>query len=224
VKMSLLVLSHNRPKLLRQALDSAISQTVPFDQILVADSGLLCDADLDCMIDANVMMIPTNETEEDRRNHLMPCWVMNRFIDKLPGDWFAVLPDDDLLMPNYVESFAPVVECDAAPACAYTSQWCVQADANGRILKCLDTRLADAIRGPGEMDCLVDQLQFAFNRSMWIALCLRYAGKPFPEHPRYCKHADGIFMERAVAISPAMPVPGTNCLNRRTPTSKFCSA
>jgi hypothetical protein len=72
------------------------------------------------------------------------------------------------------------------------------------------------------MDCQIDYLQFVFNRAMWERLCEQHEGRPFPEEKEHSRHADGIFMERAVAVSRARPVEGVHCVNRRTPVSRFC--
>lgn len=221
---SLVILSHEKPRLLNQAIESALCQTRQFDDILIVDSGsLLLWLVIESRYEGTTVMLSGETTEEMNSLHV-PCWVLNKFIPKTTGDWIACLCDDDLLLPTYLEAFSGAAQSTTEPACLYTGQMHVRADSNGFITEDLGNRMADRERGQNDMDRQIDYLQFIFNRPMWNRLCELYEGKPFPEGKDTANHADGIFMERAVDISKAKPVPGIHCFNRRTPLSKFCGA
>jgi glycosyltransferase involved in cell wall biosynthesis len=221
---SIIILSHEKPKLVRQALDTAQSQSFPPGEILVMDSGALLKEIPHGHVDTITRIQHTAETPEIRATKLMPCWVLNQAIPHLAGEWIVCLCDDDLLLPSYLESFKLKLPESKDPACLYTGEMRARADQNGCVTEDLGNFMADRERGPGEMDCQVDYLQFIFNRAMWQKLCELHGGKPFPEEKEAASHADGLFMERAVSVAKAQPVPGINCLNRRTPLSAFCGA
>jgi glycosyltransferase involved in cell wall biosynthesis len=221
---SIIILSHEKPKLVRQAIDTAQAQTCPAGEILIMDSGALLKEIPYGHMDAITRIQHTAETPEIRDTKVMPCWVLNQSIPNLAGEWIVCLCDDDLLLPGYLESFKLKLPESKEPACLYTGEMRTRADQNGCVTEDLGNFIADRERGPGDMDCQVDYLQFIFNRALWQKLCERHDGKPFPEERESYQHADGLFMERAVSVVKAQPVPGLNCINRRTPLSAFCGA
>lgn len=227
MKFSLLILSHNRPELLCQAIQSARCQTLVPEEILIVDSGEIFDHpsnEVMRLIVDGVRMVHSNETESDRDKFHIPSWVTNRFVGETRGDWIAILCDDDLLLPTYFKAFSNCLIDGPDPTCLYTGEFRVRADDHGHIHSLNGVFGGTNERGPGEMDCHVDYLQFIFNRPMWNALMDKHEGKPIPEEKSESSHADGIFMERAVQISKAKPVPGIHCFNRRTPSSSFCGS
>lgn len=221
---SIIILSHEKPKLVRQALDTAQAQTFPAGEILIMDSGALLNEIPHGRVDATTRIQATSETPEIRETKHIPSWVLNQSIPQLAGEWIACLCDDDLLLPSYLESFNLKLPSTSEPACLYTGEMRVRSDSNGCFTEDMGNFVADRERGPGDMDRQVDYLQFIFNRAMWQKLCELHNGCPIPEEKEASNHADGLFMERAVALSKAQPVPGLNCINRRTPLSAFCGA
>lgn len=207
-----------------QALKSAQAQTYPASEILVVDSGSLIE-ELGRWRDERTRVVGTGETKEMQASKQMPSWALNEFIPQTTGEWIVSLCDDDLLLPTYLEAFALAAggeNLERRPASFYTGEFRVRADERGYIQSELGLFRAERERGPGEMDCQIDYLQFVFNRAMWERLCEQHEGRPFPEEKEHSRHADGIFMERAVAVSRARPVEGVHCVNRRTPVSRFC--
>ncbi len=218
---SIIILSHSRPILLKQAVDSVNMQTVQADDILIVDSGALMAECHKYCVNSHTRMIATGETDEIKKSIHIPSWVLNKFTRLLFGEWIVTLCDDDLLLPFFLESLANYVSPTIHPSCFYTGQFRTRCDEFGGNQQLLASIPADRIRGAGDMCHIIDYLQFVFNRPMWTELCNIHSGCPVPEGMEYSRYADGVFMERAVAISKAIPVPGFNCVNRRTPVSKF---
>lgn len=221
---SILVMSHNRLPLLLQALDTAQAQNYPNLEILIVDSGSLVDKIPPGRIAPFTKIIASGESPDLHKTTAMPSWIQNKFIGQLNGEWITCLSDDDLLLPTYISAFADRVSEGDAPAFLYTGQFRVRANQDGAIYEMLHIQPADKTRGPGEFDCKIDYLQCAVNRAMWNTLYQQYHNMPYPEELESSNHADGVFMERASLITPAIPVQGFHCFNRRTPSSRYCGA
>jgi hypothetical protein len=221
---SVVIISHEKPKLVMQAIDTAQGQTWPAKEILVLDSGKLLKEIPYQRLEMTTRILFTGETPEIQASLHVPSWVLNQFIPMTQGDWITILCDDDLLLPTYLEAFMLKAPDASEPACLYSGEFRVRADALGCIIQEIGAMHATEERAVGQMDCQVDYLQFCFNRSMWNRLYQDHGGKPFPEEKTFERHADGIFMERAVQIARCQPVPGIHCFNRRTPLSRFCGS
>lgn len=88
--VSIIIPTYNRPELLREAVDSALSQTVPVEVIVVNDGGVK----------------PNNLPKDVRfydRPHKGAPDTANYAISKATGDFIFNLDDDDLLAENCIE-------------------------------------------------------------------------------------------------------------------------
>lgn len=92
---SVIMATHSRPELLREAVDSVLSQTFEDWELLVVDDN--------GEIPAVVPDDPRIRLIRNERN-LGPAGTRNRGLQAATGEYIAVLDDDDLYRPNRLEN------------------------------------------------------------------------------------------------------------------------
>ncbi|GAA4374177.1 glycosyltransferase [Agromyces bauzanensis] len=111
---ALVIPTHRRPELLRQAVDSALRQTRPFDQIIVVADGR------DDPASALLTELPVEGIAIDRAG---VSAARNRGIELARTDWVCFLDDDDLLHPEYLQRIELEIESDPEVAALNTKCW-----------------------------------------------------------------------------------------------------
>lgn len=85
--------THRRPDLVRQAIDSALRQTRPFDQVVVVPDGV-DDPAIDALADAPVEVVAIEKAGVAAARNAGRAHART--------DWVCFLDDDDLLHPEYL--------------------------------------------------------------------------------------------------------------------------
>lgn len=101
--VSVLIPTFNRPDLLQQTLDSVLAQTRPAREIIVVGNGT--DDDTRRMLErygSRVVYIKMDPVGVQAAR--------NRGIAEASPTWIAILDDDDLYHPTFLESIGPVIE------------------------------------------------------------------------------------------------------------------
>ncbi|MBN1270103.1 MAG: glycosyltransferase family 2 protein [Kiritimatiellae bacterium] len=224
---SLILLSHNKPRLVREAVACVLAQTHADWEAVLIDSGVLYEQGFfRDVTDPRFRVVPSGETDELRRTKHMASWCFNRVLNDggLTGELILYLCDDDLLYPEAMSTFRRVyLEHGRAPQAMYASQdiGVVDAEGNNRVI---GQRLADRPGGRccrgRRLDCRVDYLQFCHTAAILRRYREAYGTDEYhPEDKRHAYHADGIFMERIGALTAVHPVPEVLSMNRRTAES-----
>ncbi|MFO0964556.1 MAG: glycosyltransferase family A protein [Gemmataceae bacterium] len=222
---TIIIVSHNKPSLLPEAVESVLAQTHPDWQALLIDSGTLHDRGFFDAFhwnsDARLRIIRSHETRALRRKKAMAPWCFNECFRRgwVAGDLVMYLCDDDILYPNAFATFAHAFTDHPAAMAMYAAQdigW-IGADGVGRIIgerralapggKCCAGRI---------MDGQVDYLQLCHRRAALDA----FSGDEYwPEERATGDHADGLFMEKLGRLYPILPLDVKVSQNRRTPWS-----
>src|SRR6185295_7307944 len=106
--ISLIILSHNKPTYVKEAVQSVLSQTYTDWEVVLVDSGvLLKQGFFDYLKDPRITVIASEETPEIVKNKTISCWCLNRVLNsgRLKGELFMYLCDDDLLYPAAFTTF-----------------------------------------------------------------------------------------------------------------------
>jgi len=223
--VSILIVSHNKPHLLPEAVDSVLKQTFSDWQAVLFDSGVLYDqgyfARFPWANDPRLRIIRSHETPSLRRRKAMAPWCFNECFRRgwVRGDLVLYLCDDDILYPNACATFVDAFRKTPAAMAMYASQdigW-IGPDGRREIIgerralasggKCCDGRI---------MDCQVDYLQLCHRRA---ALDVFADSEYWPEDNATGDHADGIFMEKLGRFWEILPIDIKVSQNRRTPLS-----
>jgi hypothetical protein len=223
--ISILIVSHNKPQLLPEAVASVLAQTFADWQGILIDSGSLLDRgffeDFSWASDPRLIIIPSGETASLRRRKAMAPWCFNECYRRglVQGELVMYLCDDDLLYPNAFATFVEAFKNNPDAMAMYASQDIGWVGSDGRC-EIVGERRALAPGGKkcaGRiMDCQVDYLQLCHRRA---ALDVLAGPEYWPEAGATGDHADGIFMEKLGEHFDILPLDVKVSLNRRTPWS-----
>jgi hypothetical protein len=230
VLVTCIVVSHDKPDLCHEAIQSLADQTHPEWQGLVIDSGVLHDHGyfdrFPWSRDTRLTFLRSGETPRIRRTRAMAPWCFNECFRRglVRGDLVMYLCDDDLLYPNAFQTFVSYAEAHPDVLAMYASQdiGMIYPDGSRAVV---GERRAAGLAGKccrgRTLDCQVDYLQFCHRR----AILQSFRGKDYwPEGKSTEAHADGIFMDRCGSVAPVHPIDVKVSQNRRTPGSTYVPA
>ncbi len=223
--ISIVIVSHNKPLLLPEAIQSVLQQTHQDWEGILIDSGKLYDAGYFAsppwVGDGRLRVIRSHETPVLRRTKAMAPWCLNESFRNgwVRGELVMYLCDDDILYPNAFATFVAAFAANPSAMAMYASQdkgW-VKPDGSCEIV---GERRAIAPGGKScngrIMDCQVDYLQLCHRRRALEALP---PDEYWPEAKATGGHADGLFMEKLGEHWPILPLDVKVSQNRRTPWS-----
>ncbi|MBI4659571.1 MAG: glycosyltransferase family 2 protein [Verrucomicrobia bacterium] len=225
--VSIIIVSHNKPKLVREAVQSVLDQTHPSWEAILVDSGFLyLQGCFGFIKDERFLVLASGETPELARSTNMASWCFNEAFAKgrVHGELVMYLCDDDLLYKDAFETFWNFyLAHDREPQAMYASQDIGLIDAQGQT-RIIGRRIADrpagrACRGR-KLDCRVDYLQFCHTAAVLKRFEEVYGTRRYhSEDKADADHADGIFMERIGALAKVYPIEKVLSMNRRSKDS-----
>ena len=118
--VSVVVPTHDRPRLLRQAVDSLARQHYPNLEIVVVDDGSTLDESLETLDRLESLVKDRSLTVVRQENRYLGA-ARNAGVRAATGDLIAFLDDDDLAAPEYVSTMVTAaLHADAdAVSCAF---------------------------------------------------------------------------------------------------------
>jgi glycosyltransferase involved in cell wall biosynthesis len=220
-----IVLSHDKPEVVAEAIASLAGQSFPDWEAIVFDSGVLYDQgffrDLPVMADPRIRLIRSWETEELRRTRTIASWCFNECFRKnlVQGRYVTYLCDDDLLYPGAFAAFHQYVQDQPATMAMYGSiDMTVVNDCGEKFfwqeLAALEIK-GQCCQG-GALDSRVDYLQLCHHVDV---LKTFPTDEYWPEDRAVIRHADGIFLEMIGDHFPIVPVAAKIGENRKVPQS-----
>jgi spore maturation protein CgeD len=220
-----LLLSHNKPAFVSEAIDSLLAQTFQDWEAIVFDSGVLYDQGfhgrLPGMSDARLRLVRSWETEDLRRTKTIASWCFNECFRKglVQGDYVTYLCDDDLLYPSAFQAFFDYASEHPGVQAMYAGVDMTAVNDRGEVVYSSSIP-AERIRGRccqgGPLDCHVDYLQLCHKRDLFDLLG---DDEFWPESIELKRHADGVFMEKIGEQVPIYPVAAKIGQNRKVPSS-----
>jgi glycosyltransferase involved in cell wall biosynthesis len=225
--VSIIIVSHNKPQFVTEAVRSVLAQTHQNWQGILIDSGVLLGKGFfNDLRDPRLEIIASGETPEIARTKNMASWCFNKLINegRIRGELLMYLCDDDVLYPNAFAAFWNYfIEHQREPQAMYAAQDIAVVDAAGHT-KIIGRREADRPAGKfckgRRLDSEVDYLQFCHATAILDALRKKYrTSEIHSEDKRHSYHADGIFMERVGSLATVHPIHVVTSMNRRTASS-----
>src|ERR1043166_3212174 len=123
---SIIIVSHNKPQLVRQAVQGVLDQTHGNWEAVLVDSGVLLNQGFfSYLSDSRVRIIASGETPEMGRTTNMASWCFNQVLNsgQVTGELIMYLCDDDLIYPEAFETYWNFyVQNDRVPQAMYASQ------------------------------------------------------------------------------------------------------
>ena len=151
--LSIVIVSHNKPRFVKEAVQSVLDQTHTDWQGILMDSGvLLSQGFFDYLDEPRLKVVPSGETPELARTKNMASWCFNRLLNsgQLTGELIMYLNDDDLLYPEAFENYWNFyVQHNREPQAMYASQDIGLVDPQGKT-QVIGRRVADR---PGGRFC-----------------------------------------------------------------------
>lgn len=225
--LSVIIVSHDKPRFIREALKSVLDQTHQNWQAILVDSGVLLNQGyFKEYTDPRLQIIPSGETRALAQTKNMASWCFNNVLRSgvLTGELILYLCDDDLLYPEAFSTFWNFYTAnDRKPQAMYASQdiGVVAGDGPAKIIghRRADRPAGKFCRGR-RLDCQVDYLQFCHSAAILDDYRKVYkTDEIHSEDKRDGYHADGIFMERIGALTKVCNIDKVTSLNRRTASS-----
>jgi hypothetical protein len=223
--ITIIIVSHDKPRLVGEAVNSVLRQSFTDWQAILFDSGPLHDQGFfqrfSWSSDPRVQIVRSPETPALRRSKAMAPWCFNECFRRglVRGELVMYLCDDDILYPDAFATFVDAFREHPEAMAMYASEdvgW-LGPDGSGRIIgerralapggKCCNGRI---------MDCQVDYLQLCHRRAALRALP---DAEYWPEDKASEDHADGLFMEKLGTHFEILPIDVKIGQNRRTPWS-----
>ncbi|MCX5849171.1 MAG: glycosyltransferase [Deltaproteobacteria bacterium] len=228
--ISVIIVSHDKPKFVRQAIDSVLNQTFPDWEGWLVDSGVLLNQGFfDDIKDPRLKIMVSGEDRAQAQKTLMAGWCFNNWLNSgsPKGELILYLCDDDFFYPRAFEIFWNYyIRYNRERQAMYASQDVGLGGRNGKT-KIIAQRLADLPAGKfcngRKLDRKVDYLQFCHTRKILDEFEKVYGTRRYhSEDKNDSNHADGIFMEQIGALTTIFPIPELVSCNRRTPQSTNC--
>lgn len=118
-EVTVIVTVHKRTDFLSQAVESALAQTFPAREIIVADDSGNAAASAPCesWVGAGQVRYRANPKTLGIARSLRAA------IEDAQGEFISVLNDDDIWEPNFLASLVPPLRADAKRALAFSDHW-----------------------------------------------------------------------------------------------------
>jgi len=226
-KFSLIIVSHNKPDVVKEAIQSVLDQTETDWEAVLMDSGsLLNQGFFNYLKDDRITVMGSGEQPGTGKTTNMASWCFNRWLNSgnATGELIMYLCDDDLLYPQAFETYWDFyVRHNREPQAMYASQDIGLVDREGKT-QIIGRRIADRPAGRfckgRKLDCQVDYLQFCHTRAMLDKMREAYKTTEFHlEDKSHADHADGIFLEKMGALTKIYNIDKVLSMNRRTVSS-----
>lgn len=94
--VSVVIPTYNYGKYIKQAIESALNQTLPPYEIIVADDGSTDGTD-------QIVAEFGDKVRYIRYEHKGICHLRNALLNEIKGEWFVNLDADDYLAPDFIE-------------------------------------------------------------------------------------------------------------------------
>ena len=224
---SVIIVSHNKPVFIKQAVRSLIDQTYQDWDALLIDSGVLYHQGFFSFVtDPRVRVIPSNETKELAQRVNMAAWCFNYALNscQLPGELLLYLCDDDYYLPEAFQTFWDYyLRYDRKPQAMYSSQRWEFLNRQGKVIL-EGNRYADLLRGSfcqgHPIHSQVDYLQLCHTRAILKRYQEAYRTTEFyPESRAHDQDADSVFLEKIGALTPVYPLEEVLSVHRHTAIS-----
>lgn len=222
-KITCILVSHNKPQIVKEAIDSLLNQTLIDWQGIIVDSGILYDNNFfDYIKDERITVIKSDESQSMRSSLAMAPYCFNLCLRRnmVKGHFVMYLCDDDVLYHNAFQTFINFAEENPYQSHAmYASQDLTVIKSDGSRIHSGERRAIDKVGKcvGSPMDCKIDYLQFCHSREILEKISFPY----WPEGLDTKEHADGIFMDKIGEIVPVYPIDIKLSQNRRTPWSTY---
>lgn len=214
MKVSVVLTSYNRPNMIREAVDSVVSQTMGDWELIIIDDGskpevlkYLTSLAGDKRIE--VLLRPPVEPK-DRLATCRYAESINIGLDRVKGDYITYLTDDDLYLPTRLDIMTQFLDMKSDVKIVYGRQQILAWDSTWRYVGIRTT-----VGKTRDIMCKVDHNSFMHRKS-----CLTMLEKPYwPIDKNIWKDGDTGFFGKLVQFWDFWPIEAVLDVHRIHPNA-----
>lgn len=217
-KVSIILTSYNKPRLLEQAIESVLNQTMREWELWIMDdhSNIETVQTIQRYLEDPRIMYRNSGIEDEKRYQTTRYATMiNEAIPLIKGNYLTYLTDDTVYMPNRLEEMVTFLERNSGIDIVYSSQ---QVKIVNDQMTCLKefTREAEEILFHAADE--VDHCSVMHTRKILIQVWEKF-GSYWDEDPKHWCRGDAVFWQRLNTFQSFYPIPKVLDITYKTPQS-----
>jgi len=208
-KVSVILTSYNRPALIKEAVNSVLSQTYTNFEVLIVDDGSNSETlkVIESFEDPRIVKLMLGRRELSGARY---CHSINSALEVSTGELITHLADDDLYLPERLKSMVEVFTKESRIWVVYGQQLVQNFDA---VMQKVKEEIRPSVGITRKPQGFVDQHSFMYRRA-----CLEYLSKPYWPTSNWWA-GDIEFFNRLVRYWDFHPVMGVLDVHRFHPNS-----
>jgi len=122
--VSVVIPAYNRPDLIKNVVESILSQTFPVSEIIVVDDGSIDDVEGEVRRNLAEKPLWRERVKYIHQENQGQSFALNRGIEQATGDWIAFNANDDLWLPQKIElQFQALEKYGSECGLCFTDAW-----------------------------------------------------------------------------------------------------
>src|SRR5882672_1445867 len=123
-KISVVIPSYNRPDLIKNVVESVLSQTLPVSEVILVDDGSIDDVAGEVRRNLAEKPLWRERVKYVHQENQGQSIALNHGIEQATGDWIAFNANDDLWLPQKLElQFKALEKFGAECGLCFTDAW-----------------------------------------------------------------------------------------------------
>jgi glycosyltransferase involved in cell wall biosynthesis len=123
--ISVIMLSHNRPQFIREAINSVLWQTFSDFELLIIENSTdsFTRPIVESYNDSRIKVFYENPTVEERKAQCIVAVYSNKYVDIATGKYLYFVCDDDMILPTCLEEHYKFSEANGGCDCHSGQLW-----------------------------------------------------------------------------------------------------
>ena len=214
VGISVILLSHNRPYYVKQAINSVLWQTFTNYELMIVDNST-DDGTTRRVVESygqypSIKIFYEDVSQEDRHKQCIVSYLNNKYIDIAQGKYVFFFCDDDILLPNCLEEHWNFSESHDGCHCHSGQLWLQY---NDGIWTCGNEH---SFHNVIFNDKISPSCKLTGGAILVRTDYIKELGQPYfrQTNPQHCATADAVFFEDLANKHPILPVNQTLSIAR----------
>jgi len=209
-KVTVMLLSHNRPQLVKQTIYSVLWQTLEDFELLIIENSTDNETKqvVESFTDDRIKIYYEDPSEQDSSKQAIVPVYFNKYVGVAQGKYIFLLSDDDLLLPSCLEELYEFCESRGV-ACAYMGQfWMDYAEGSWKMK---EHREYDVLFHKGHQpSCIIGGSSVLVRKDCFDEIEQPY----YPLEPALSGMADGLFLDKVAIKFNIYPIKKTCMIYR----------
>ncbi len=205
-KVSIILTSYNRPKLVGKAIESVINQTMKDWELFVMDDASneeTANVIQSYLSDKRIHYFNSGVKDEDRHKTTRYATLINQAISITKGKYLSYLTDDTVYLPNRLQIMTVYLDKHPSIDIVYSSQ---KVQILNEQLKIVSERKRNASRVLKKAANVVDHCSVMHTRRLAEKVFKKYKSY-WDDNPECWHNGDAVFWMRLNEFQPFYPIP-----------------